>query len=57
MLEEGKGECAGVAYAAKTSAESVGGFGHQVRTKIRHFAALDVVPDTFGGIEVGRITR
>jgi hypothetical protein len=34
VLEEGKQECAGVAYTAKTAAEGVGGFGHQVRTKI-----------------------
>ena len=44
-----------MAYATKATAEGVGRFGHQFRTEIRHFAALDIAPDTFGGIEVGRI--
>jgi hypothetical protein len=57
MLEEGKREFAGVAYALEAAAERSGSFRHQVRTEIGHFAAFDVVPHTFGGIEVGRITR
>jgi hypothetical protein len=55
VSEERKRQSTGMAYAAKAAAESGSGFGHQVRTKICHFAALDIAPDTFGGIEVGRI--
>ncbi len=56
MLEEGKGEFAGMANALETAAERLGSFRHLVRAEIGHFAALDVVPHAFGGIEVGRIT-
>ena len=45
-----------MAYATKAAAESVGGFHHQFRTEVCHFAAFDVVPNAFGGIEVGGIT-
>src|ERR1700678_48734 len=55
MPEERKGQSAGMAYATKAAAEGVGSFCHQFRTEIRHFAALDIAPDTFGRIEVGRI--
>jgi len=55
MPEERKGQSAGMAYATKAAAEGVGSFRHQFRTEIRHFAALDIAPDSFGRIEVGRI--
>ena len=55
MPEERKGQSAGMAYATKATAEGVSSFGHQFRTEIRHFAALDIAPDSFGRIEVGRI--
>lgn len=44
-----------MADATKATAESGGGFGHQFRAEICHFAALDIAPDAFGRIEVGRI--
>jgi hypothetical protein len=44
-----------MAYATKAAAEGGGGFCHQFRAQIRHFAALNIVPDAFGGIEVRRI--
>ena len=56
VLEEGKREFAGVAYTLEAAAERLGSFCHQVRTKVCHFAALDVIPHAFGGIEVGRIS-
>jgi hypothetical protein len=52
MPEERKGQSAGTAYATKATAEGVGSFCHQFRTEIRHFAALDIAPDTFGGIDL-----
>ena len=55
MPEERKGQSAGMAYATKAAAEGGGSFCHQFRTEIRHFAALDIAPDAFGGIEVGCI--
>lgn len=42
-------------YATEAAAEGGGSFCHQFRTEIRHFAALDIAPDAFGGIEVRRI--
>lgn len=44
-----------MADATKATAEGGGGFGHQFRAEIGHFATLDIAPDAFGGIEVGRI--
>ena len=55
MSEERKGQSAGMGYATKAAAEGGGSFCHQFRTEIRHFAALDIAPDAFGGVEVGRI--
>ena len=45
-----------MADAVQAATEGVGGFRHQFRTEIGHFAALDIVPDAFGRIEVGRVT-
>jgi hypothetical protein len=56
MLEERKRQLTGMAHAAKAAAEGMRGFGHQLRTEISHFAALDIVPDAFGRIEVGRVS-
>ena len=55
VSEERKGQSAGMAYATKAAAEGGGSFCHQFRAEIRHFAALDIAPDAFGGIEVRRI--
>lgn len=46
-----------MAYPTKAAAEGGGGFGHQFRAEIGHFAALDIAPDPFGGVEVGGIAR
>ena len=56
MLEERKRQSTGMAHAAEASTEGMCGFGHQFRTEIGHFSALDVVPDAFGRIEVGRVS-
>lgn len=56
MSEKRKRQATGMAHATEAAAEGVSGFRHQFRTEVGHFAAFDVVPNTFGGIEVGGIT-
>lgn len=56
MPEEREWQSVSMADAAEAAAEGMGGFRHQFRAEIRHFAALDIVPDAFGRIEVGRVT-
>lgn len=56
-MQEGKWEANRVTQAAKPAAEQVGGLLNSIWAEVRHFASLDVVPNSFRGIEVGSVTR
>jgi len=46
-----------VAEPLQTAAEGAGGFCHEFWTEVCHLSTLDVVPDTFGRIEVRSVAR
>ena len=46
-----------MAYPLQPTSKSCDRLIHVVRTEIGHLPPFDVVPHSFGGIEVGRITR
>lgn len=57
MVQEGKWEASRVTQATKATAEQVGRLLDSIWAEVRHFSSLDVVPNAFGGIEVGSVAR
>lgn len=55
-MEEGKGETSRVTQATKATTEQVGRLLNCIWAEVRHFSSLDVVPNSFRGIEVGSVS-
>ena len=55
MVQEGKRQLDGVSHPAQTIAESIIGLFDLIGTEVGEFAPFDVIPDSFGGIEIRRV--
>ena len=56
MLEERKGQPQGVSDTPQPRAEGIGCLIDLIGTEVRKFPALNVVPNGFGWIQIGRIS-
>lgn len=57
MVQEGKWKASRVTQPPKAAAEQIGRLLNSIWAQVRHFPSLDVVPNSFRGIEVGRVAR
>jgi hypothetical protein len=56
MVQKGKWEASRVTQATKATAEQLGRLLNSIWAEVRHFTSLDVVPNSFRGIEVGSVS-
>jgi len=57
VIEEGKWQLDGVCDAPEPFAKSMGGLSDLVGTEVSKLACFDVVPDSFGRIQIGGVSR
>lgn len=55
MVQEGKRQLDGVSHPAQTIPEGIIGLFDLIGAEVGEFAPFDVIPDSFGGIEIRRV--
>ena len=56
MPKEGKGQVGGMSNPLQSAAKCSRGFEYMIGAEVRQLASFDVIPNSFGGIQVRRVS-